>query len=94
MKFLELKKLEKSIWYNASSSREGDMTPKQREMLISFERDGEATDICDFYNAGTLFWRNRERVIEALHRKGYLNADGITEVGRNALRPADGAMSP
>ena len=64
------------------------MTPKQREMLISFERDGEATDICDFYEAGSLFWRNRERVIEALWRKGLLNEDGITDAGRNALRPA------
>lgn len=85
MKILELEKLEKSICYNASSSMEDDMTPKQREMLISFERDGEATDICDFYDAGSLFWRNRERVIDALHRKGLLDEDGITEAGRAAL---------
>lgn len=61
------------------------MTPKQREMLLSFHRDGEATDFCDFYDAGTLAWRNRERVIDALHRKGLLNADGVTEAGRAAL---------
>ncbi len=61
------------------------MTPKQREMLLSFHSDGEATDLCDFYAADTLAWRNRERVIDALRRKGYLNDDGITESGRQAL---------
>jgi hypothetical protein len=64
------------------------ITTRQIEMLRSFERDGEATDYCAFYDtgAGTLAWRNRERVIEALHRRGLLNDDGITEAGRQVLR--------
>jgi hypothetical protein len=61
------------------------MTPKQREMLKAFEEDGEAADIYDFDAGGSLGWRNRERVIDALKRKGYLSADGITEQGRAAL---------
>ena len=61
------------------------MTTKQREMLIAFERDNEAADLDDFYRGGTLAWANRERVITALHRKGYLNADGITDAGRKAI---------
>ena len=34
---------------------------------------------------GTLAWRNRERVIEALYRKGFLAENGITDAGRAAL---------
>jgi hypothetical protein len=64
---------------------EDDMTPKQREMLISFERDGEAADFSDFYNAGTLAWRNRERVIDSCRSRGWLNDDGITDAGRQAI---------
>jgi hypothetical protein len=30
------------------SMAQAKLTPKQREMLLSFERDGEATDLCDF----------------------------------------------
>ena len=65
------------------------LTAKQREMLIDFAKDGEATDF-DAYIPHTampsnLAWRNRERVIDALHRKGYLNADGITPSGRKAV---------
>lgn len=61
------------------------MTPKQCEMLIAFERDMAASDPDDFVKGGTLAWANRERVITALHRKGYLNADGITDAGRKAI---------
>ena len=60
------------------------MTPKQREMLLSFHRDGEATDLCDF--DGPLGWRNRERVIDALVRKGLLDKDlHVTAAGLVAL---------
>jgi hypothetical protein len=62
------------------------MTPKQREMLIDFERDGEATDLCGFDAGKTLAWRNRERVIDALRRKGYVGDEGITDAGRATLR--------
>lgn len=61
------------------------LTEKQRAMLTSFAQDGEAADLYDFDSAGTLGWRNRERVIDALHRKGLLNEDGITPAGREAL---------
>lgn len=56
------------------------LTARQIEMLRSLERDNEATDYCAFYDtgAGALAWRNRERVIEALHRRGLLTEDGIT----------------
>ena len=66
------------------------ITTRQIEMLRSFERDGEATDYCAFYDtgAGTLAWRNRERVIEALHRRGLLNDHGITNAGRQVLLEA------
>jgi hypothetical protein len=64
------------------------LSPKQLTMLRDFERDGEASDIYDFDTAGTLGWRNRERVIDALFRRGVLNADGITEAGRAALAKA------
>ena len=58
------------------------LTPRQLEMLKSYAEDGEATDYANFDNAGTLAWCNRERIIDALHRKGMLDADGITEAGR------------
>lgn len=59
------------------------MTSKQTEMLIAFERDGEAADLDD-YN-GMFGWENRERVINALHKKGFLGEDGITPAGRKAI---------
>lgn len=59
------------------------LSPKQREMLLSFERDHEAPDIADF--DGPLGWHNRERVIDALVRKGLLSNDRATEAGRKAL---------
>jgi hypothetical protein len=66
------------------------ITTRQIEMLRSFERDGEATDYCAFYDtgAGALAWRNRERVIDALHRRGLLNDDGLTNAGRQVLLEA------
>lgn len=59
------------------------LTPKQIEMLKSFERDFEATDICDF--DGPLGWHNRERVIDSLRRRLLLDDDGITPAGRTWL---------
>lgn len=63
------------------------MTPKlsdkQLSMLRDYSRDGEATDLCDF--DGPMGWHNRERVINALWRKGLLNGDGITALGRETL---------
>ena len=61
------------------------LTPRQQQMLMDYHCDGEASDIADFYTGGTLDWLNRERVINALHRKGMLDADGVTELGRQYL---------
>lgn len=64
------------------------ISEKQREMLRDFDRDGEATDICAYdwrASFGHLAWKNRERVIDALRRKGLLDNDGITEAGRAAI---------
>ena len=71
------------VCYIATMER---ITKRQLEMLKSYDRDGEAADFADFDNAGTLAWRNRERVIEALIRKGLLsNEQEVTEAGREAL---------
>lgn len=59
------------------------LSPKQLEMLRDFDRDFEATDICAFN--GKLGWHNRERVINALHRKGLLDENGVTEAGKKYL---------
>jgi hypothetical protein len=64
------------------------LSPRQREMLKSYADGNEPTDYAIFWDAAgaALGWRNRERVIEALHRKGLLDADGITPAGREALQ--------
>jgi len=61
------------------------LTLRQREMLLAFARDGEATDIADFWRGKSLDWFNRERVITSLRQRGLLDADGITEKGREVL---------
>ena len=67
-------------------SMEDDMTPQQLKMLISFADDGEATDYSEFHDTNeTLGWQNRERVIDALRRKGFLDDDGITKAGLIAI---------
>lgn len=61
------------------------LSDKQLAMLKAFRDDGEASDIYDFDRGGSLGWRNRERVIDALRRKGMLDDDGITNAGLTAL---------
>jgi hypothetical protein len=63
------------------------LTPRQFEMLRDYGRDGEATDYSEYHDAAgaALGWRNRERVIDALHRKGLLDQDGVTAIGREVL---------
>ena len=61
------------------------ITARQREMLLSFERDGEATDFDCFAGPVALAWANRERVIEALWRRKLLDEGGITAAGKAAL---------
>jgi hypothetical protein len=64
------------------------LTKAQRDMLLSYADSNEPTDYAEFADtAGSaLGWRNRERVIEALWRRGYLDADGITEAGKKAVQ--------
>lgn len=61
------------------------LTPRQLTMLRDYANDGEATDYAEFDDAGTLAWCNRERVIEALWRRGLLGEDGVTEAGREVI---------
>lgn len=66
------------------------LSAKQLIMLRDYHRDGEASDLGDFAatrrSGDALAWRNRERVIDALRRKGLLNDDGITPEGIAVLR--------
>lgn len=66
------------------------LTQRQLEMLRDYEDGNEATDIADFdmRGGGTLAWRNRERVIDALHKRGLVDADGITTAGRTVFAVA------
>jgi hypothetical protein len=69
------------------------LSPRQFEMLKSLDADGEPTDYADFSDRGgaALGWRNRERVIEALIRRGFIDDDlRLTEEGHAAL----GAKQP
>lgn len=68
------------------------LTKKQATMLRDYCRDGEASDLGDF--DGKLGWHNRERVIEALHRKGLLNEDGPTPLGIAEFKRAGGRLRP
>lgn len=63
------------------------LSPKQLECLRSYADSNEPTDYADFADAAgaALGWRNRERVIDALHRRGLLDADGITDAGKRLL---------
>ncbi len=64
------------------------LTKAQREALKSYEADFEAPDYAEYSDrAGpALGWLNRERVINALVRKGMIDAElKITELGRAAL---------
>lgn len=64
------------------------VTTRQLEMLRDYADSNEATDFADFDSAGTLAWRNRERVIDALHKRKMLDADGITLLGKMTLTVA------
>jgi hypothetical protein len=64
------------------------LSPRQFEMLKSLDADGEPTDYADFSDRGGagLGWRNRERVIEALIRKGLIDSElQPTDAGRAVL---------
>ena len=64
------------------------ISPAQLQMLKDCD-DGDPTDYAEFLlpsGSNSLSWRNRERVIDALKRKGLLDADlKATEAGRQLL---------
>jgi hypothetical protein len=67
------------------------ITNAQRDALKAYAADWEAPDYAEYAErAGSaLGWLNRERVITALIRKGFIDADQkITEAGRRALEGA------
>lgn len=62
------------------------LTPKQMQALRDYAEGYEQPDLDDFYgSAGALAWRNRERVIDALTRRGLVDENGITQAGRDVL---------
>lgn len=65
------------------------ITPAQDRMLRDLA-DGDPTDYSDFFlrsGSSALGWRNRERVIAALIRRGLVDDDlKLTEAGHNAIR--------
>lgn len=65
------------------------MTPRQLEMLKDCADGSGPTDYADFFlrsGSSALGWRNRERVISALIRKGLLDDDlKVTDKGRKYL---------
>lgn len=64
-------------------SRMKALSPKQRETLKSiYVRADDPPDLYDFVTSGTLAWHNRERVLDALKRRGLLDGDGaVTDTG-------------
>lgn len=63
------------------------LSKAQLDALRSYAADMEAPDYAEYAErAGALGWRNRERVITALIRKGLLDADQqLTDAGRAEL---------
>lgn len=65
------------------------LTLRQLEMLRDYEHNGDATDFDEYVRTTAtppnIAWRNRERVIDALHRRELVDANGITARGLAAL---------
>lgn len=62
------------------------LSAKQIQALRDYAEGYEQPDLDDFYGAaGALAFRNRERVIDALKRRGLVDAGGITQAGRDIL---------
>jgi hypothetical protein len=61
------------------SMAQAKLTPKQREMLLSFERDGEATDLCDFDSI--LGCRNQRKSNGGLRKAGRFALDLVAPPG-------------
>lgn len=62
------------------------ITPKQMQALRDYAEGREHPDYDDYMAGGALAFRNRDRVITALQRRGLLDGDQqITDAGREAL---------
>lgn len=59
------------------------ISEKQRQALRDYSEGYEHPSLDDF--EGALAFRNRERVIDALRRRGLVDDCGITDAGRAAL---------
>jgi hypothetical protein len=69
------------------------LSARMVEELRELERFGEPTDPMEWSHANGLWWRNRERVLDALRSRGLIvsNASGsldVTDAGRAALAKA------
>jgi len=73
-------------WVEAGMGKQV-VTARQAELLRDVARDGgfDFLDPADYWSSGALGFRNRERVIEALQRKGLLDGDKVTEMGLRVL---------
>lgn len=69
------------------------LTPQQARLLRKIANDGgfDFLDPLDFHSSGPLWFQNRDRMIGALQRRGYLDGDQVTEAGRAALARCGGA---
>ena len=69
------------------------LTPKQAQMLRDLSHGGgfDALDPADYHASGSLWFRNRDRVIEALERKGLIDGEYLTDAGRAAIAKAGAA---
>jgi hypothetical protein len=70
------------------------VTPAQRTMLVDLARGDGGFDLLDpiaFHASGSLAFRNQDRVIDALKRKGLIDSEGmVTDAGRAALARVGG----
>lgn len=70
------------------------MTEKQIDCLRAYVETGDHPMPDDYFAGGTLWFRNRERVIDALKRRGYLDEHCVpTLAGREALAAIDGGAA-
>lgn len=62
------------------------ISEKQMQALRDYASGYDQPDFDDFYGeAGSLAWRNRERVIDALERRGLIREGKITERGMSLV---------
>lgn len=73
----------------------GSLTPAMLRELRCFERWGEPCDISEYGARAIAFW-SRDKVLEALDRRGLIEATPdwtLTDAGRAAIAKATGSPS-